>query len=79
MARRPPAAETLGDLLRPMIVERRLTAWCEDHDLRPWTVSQLIDGASRPYRSTITKLAAALKVDEKRVRAACEASRTARQ
>ena len=62
-----------------MIVERRLTAWCEAAGLRPNTVAGLLDGRTVPRRATVLALAAALRLDEKRVRAACEASRAARQ
>lgn len=77
MAKRKPA-ETLGDLLLDVIRSRHFSRWCEAADLRPNTVSGLIDGLSAPRRATVIKLAAALGVDEARVRAACEASRSAR-
>lgn len=76
MAKRP-TVKPLGELLRTVIQERRLSAWCEAAGLRPHTVANLIDGKTKPYRATVIALAAALKMPEEDVRAACEASRAA--
>ena len=67
--------KSLGDLLRNVIATRTYTAWCEKAGLRPQTVSRLLDGLTRPGRSTVGALSVALCIDEADVRAACAASR----
>ncbi len=77
MAKRQ-AAETLGDLLRSVIEDRRFSAWCTEAGLRPQTVAKLIDGlVVKPQRATVLALAKGLGIDADRVRAACDASRAA--
>lgn len=77
MAKRRPT-ETIGDMLLPVITERRFTQWCAAAGLRPHTVASLIDGkVDSPRRATVLALAKALGVDPARVRAAIEASRAA--
>ena len=67
---------TLGDLLETVINERRFTVFCDEADVRPHTVSELLAGnVARPQRATIAKLAKALGVDAATVRAAIEAQR----
>ena len=67
--------QSLGDLLRNVIAARTYTAWCAKAGLRPQTVSRLIDGLTRPGRSTVGALSVALCMDDAAVRAACAASR----
>ena len=78
MARMRKRHETLDDLLQSVIAENRLTAFCGEAGIAPWTLLRLRTGqGTRTHRGTLTQLAAALKVDVARVRAACEASRDA--
>ena len=74
MAKRPP--ETLDDLL--LRNGQSLDAFAERSGVPRFTLFRLRSGQiKRPQIATLTALAAALKVDVARVRAACEASRDA--
>ena len=46
--------ETVDDLLRPILDERRLTAWCLELGIRPWTILRWRKGeGSRVHAGTV--------------------------
>lgn len=70
----PP--ETLDDLLRQVIDENRLTEWCRQAGIAPWTLLRLRTGrAVRVHTGTVRSIARKLRLLEQRVRAAIAASR----
>lgn len=76
MASRP--AETVDDLLRPVLDARRLTEWCQEVGIRPWTVLRLRRGiGGRVHAGTVAAIATKLRVPRERVEAAILASREA--
>lgn len=76
-------AETLDDLLAPILAQRRITDWCADASLSPWTIRRMRAGAgTRTHAGTVLAMVAALsaagiQADADRVRRAIAASRRA--
>lgn len=73
-------AETIDDLLAPILAGRRLTAWAYAAGLSPWTIRRIRQGLGGSVHSgTVHAIVAALaadgvQVDVKRVRAAIAAT-----
>jgi DNA-binding Xre family transcriptional regulator len=71
-----PRRRTLDDLLRKVIAERRLTQFCKDVGISPWTLQRMRNGeGTRNHRGTILAMATELGVSEDVVRKAIEATR----
>jgi hypothetical protein len=75
----PKRPETLDDLLAVALRDGHgLTEWCTENGLDPRTVWRLRNGkVAKPHLGTVSVLAAGLKLDLERVRAAIAASRAA--
>jgi len=72
-------AETMDDLLAPVIADGGLTALAEKAGIRPYTLLRLRQGqGTRTHQGTVVALARALRLPAARVRAAIEASRAAK-
>jgi len=68
--------ETLDDLLRDVIAAKRLTEWCGEVGIRPWTLLRLRQGkGGRVHAGTVAAIASKLRLPRERVQAAIEASR----
>lgn len=69
-------AETLDDILKPVLAEGRFTAWCAEVGVTPWTVLRMRKGmGQRTHATTIAAMAFKLGVEPKRLAKAIAASR----
>lgn len=74
--KKPREPETLDHLLRSVIAAHEITAWATAAGITPYTLLRLRTGAgSRVHGGTVMALAAALDMDEDRVKAAINESR----
>lgn len=70
--------ETVDDLLRPILDARRLTPWCKELGIRPWTILRWRKGeGSRVHAGTVAAVAGKLRITRERLLAAIAASRAA--
>jgi hypothetical protein len=72
--------ETVDDLLRHVLEDRRFTAWCKETGIRPLTVRRWRKGqGSRVHTGTVAVVAHRLGITRERLLAAIAESRAAAQ